>query len=199
MSHADVPMSSRHARGMPPPNKRPEGKLTFVGLPLEIQQQIVGHVGIHIPLLAASLMFKKMSRKDLFAFQRLSPDSLSLANARIYRNLDLNLTNSNEDDNGLPFTHAADTLHNILASEQDYGKYIRSIRLGAMDDTIELAAGQPGRSDSLLMTRLLWDSKSDSSKLLNTALLLVARKTCKLEAFQSVSHTFVRFPDADNL
>lgn len=128
-----------------------------------------------------------MSRKDLFVFQRLSPDSFSLANAQIYRNLDLNLTNSNEDDNGLPFTHAADTLHNILASEQDYGKHIRSVRLGAMDDTIELAAGHPGRSDSLLMTRLLWDSKSDSSKLLNTALLLVARKTSKLEAFQSVS------------
>lgn len=181
---------------MPPPNKRPEGKLTFVGLPLEIQQQIVGHVSIYIPQLAASLKPSKMSRKDLFAFQRLSPDSLSLANARIYRNLDLNLTNSNEDDNGLPFTHAADTLHNILASEQDYGKHIRSIRLGAMDDTIELAAGQPGRSDSLLMTRLLWDSKSDSSKLLNTALLLVARKTCKLEAFQSVSHIFVHLLDA---
>jgi len=136
--------------------------------------------------LAAFLMFLQMSRKDLFVFQRLSPDCLSLASAEIYRRLDLNLTHSSDEDHGLSVSHAADTLHTILASEQDYGKHIRSFRLGAVDNISELTTGHTGRSDSLLMTRLLWDSKSDSSKFLNTALLLVVRKTTKLETFQSV-------------
>jgi len=197
MSCSDVPMSSRHTRSMPPPIRRPEGKLTFVGLPLEIQQQIVGHVNPWILQLVVSLTYLQMSRKDLFIFQRLSLESFSLANAQIYRNLDLNLSNSSEGDNGLPSTHAADTLHNILASDHDYGKHIKSIRLGATDDTIELPGGHIGRSDSFLMTRFCWDSKSDSSKLLNTALLLVARKTSKLEAFLSVPHIFVYLLDAD--
>ena len=38
--------------------------------------------------------------------------------------------------------------------------------------------------DQLLMTRLLWDSKTDPSKFLNTALLLMARKASILETFK---------------
>lgn len=126
-----------------------------------------------------------MSRKDLFVFQRLSSNCLALASAEIYQKLDLKLSNSGEEDD-VSNSHAADTLHTILASEHNYGKHIKSFRLEAKDDATELALAQPSRSDPLLMTRFCWDSKSDSSKFLNTALLLVARKTSKLETFQSV-------------
>lgn len=127
----------------------------------------------------------QMSRKDLFVFQRLSPNCLSLASAEVYRQLDLSLTNSGDEENNIANSRAADTLHAILASAQNYAKHIKSFRLEAIDDNIDYTAGHPARSDPLLMTRLLWDSKSDSSKFLNTALLLVARKTTQLETFQS--------------
>lgn len=126
-----------------------------------------------------------MNRKDLFIFQRLSPHCFSLANTEIYRNLDLNITNSGDEENGIPNSHAADALQTILASEHDYGQHIKSFRLGVSEDNVDILPGiHPGRSDPLLMTRLLWDSKSDSSKFLNTALLLVTRKASILETFQ---------------
>ena len=46
MSYSGVSVSNKYTSSMPPPIKRPKGKLTFVGLPLEIQQQIVGRVSI---------------------------------------------------------------------------------------------------------------------------------------------------------
>ena len=124
-----------------------------------------------------------MSRKDLFVFQRLSPHCFSLANAEIYRDLDLTLTNSGFEDSIGANSHAADALQTILASEHDYGQHIKHFRLGVFDDNVDIL-GHPGRSDPLLMTRLLWDSKSDSSKFLNTALLLMARKASIMETFQ---------------
>ena len=126
-----------------------------------------------------------MSRKDLFVLQRLSPDLFSLASAEIYRQVALSLTNSSDDEeNNLATSHAADTFHAILASSEDYASHIKDFRMDANDDGINFATGRPDRSDPLLMTRLLWDSKSDSSKFLNTALLLVVRKTTKLETFK---------------
>lgn len=116
----------------------------------------------------------------------MSPHFLSLANAEIYRDLDLKITNSGDDENGAPSSHAADALQTICASEHDYGQHIKSFRLGVNEDTIDFVPRSLGHvaHDPLLMTRLLWDSKSDSSKFLNTALLLVARKLRILETFQ---------------
>ncbi len=125
-----------------------------------------------------------MDRKDLFVLQRLSPHCFFLANAEIYRTLDLKLTNSGDDDNGIPSSHAAVALQTILTSEHDYGQHIKSFRLGVIDDNVEIHGAHPNRSDPLLMTRLLWDSKSDSSKFLNTALLLMTRKASIMENFQ---------------
>lgn len=117
----------------------------------------------------------------------MSPHFLSLASAEIYRDLDLKITNSADDENGVPSSHAADALQTICASEHDYGQHIKSFRLGVNEDSIEYmmprGLGHVGQ-DPFLMTRLLWDSKSDSSKFLNTALLLVARKLRILETFQ---------------
>ena len=125
-----------------------------------------------------------MNRKDRFVFQRLSPHCFSLANAEIYRILDLNLTNSGDDDSAGPSSHAADALQTILTSEYDYAQHIKSFRLGVNDDSLDILGGHSIHSDPLLMTRLLWDSKSDSSKFLNTALLLMARKANVMESFR---------------
>lgn len=116
----------------------------------------------------------------------MSPHFLSLASAEIYRDLDLKITNSGDEENGVPSSHAADALQTICASEHDYGQHIKSFRLGVHEDSIEYMPRNLGHvgQDPLLMTRLLWDSKSDSSKFLNTALLLVARKLRILETFQ---------------
>lgn len=126
-----------------------------------------------------------MDRKDLLAFQRLSRHCFFLASAEIYRELDLDLNSyAGDGDSGIPGSHAADALQTILTSEHDYGQHIKSFRLGVVDDRAEMLVGHPGRSDPLLLTRLLWDSKSDPSKFLNTALLLMARKASIIETFQ---------------
>ena len=127
-----------------------------------------------------------MTRKDLFSFQRVSPHFLSLASAEIYRELDLKITNSGDEENGGPSSHAADALQTVCSSEHDYGQHIKIFRLGVNEDNIEFVPRSMGHAaqDPFLMTRLLWDSKSDSSKFLNTALLLVARKLRILETFQ---------------
>ena len=125
-----------------------------------------------------------MDRKDLFTLQRLSPHCLYLASAELYRDLDLKLTNAGDDENSVSGSHAAIALQTILTSMNDYGRHIKNFRLGVLDDHLETFGGHLSRSDPLLMTRLLWDSKSDSSKFLNTALLLMTRKAKYMETFQ---------------
>ena len=116
-------------------------------------------------------------------FQRLSPYCLSLASAEIYRNLDLTLINPGEDETVSSSSHAAEVLHTILASEHDYGKHVKKFQLGVYDDVAATLGCSHNRSDPLMMTRLLWDSSSDSSKFLNTALLLMIRKASIMESF----------------
>ncbi|KAF6224284.1 hypothetical protein HO133_010859 [Letharia lupina] len=169
-SKSDMSGPSRRFKGKSVVMQRPEGRLYLLDLPLETQKQIIAQV----------------SRKDLFSFQRVSPHFLSLASAEIYRDLDLKITNSGDEENGVPSSHAADALQTVCASEHDYGQHIKSFRLGVNEDSIEYAPRSLGHvgQDPFLMTRLLWDSKSDSSKFLNTALLLVARRLRILETFQ---------------
>ena len=116
----------------------------------------------------------------------MSPHFLSLASAELYRDLDLKITNSGDEENASPSSHAADALQTICSSDHDYGQHIKSFRLGVNEDGIDFMPRSLGHvgQDPFLMTRLLWDSKSDSSKFLNTALLLVARKLRILETFQ---------------
>ncbi len=152
---------------------RPAGKLHLTDLPVETQSNIMGHV----------------NRKDLLNLQCVNSHFLALASAVIYRKLDLTLTNSGDEESVLPNSHAADALQTILASDYDYGKYIKTFRIGVAEEILELGSSLSNslRQDPLLMTRLLWDSKSDSSKFLNTALLLMARKASILETFQWVN------------
>ena len=126
-----------------------------------------------------------MDRKNLLVFQHLSRHCFSLASAEIYRDLDLDLnSHAGDGEAALVGLHAADALQTILTSDHDYGQHIKSFRLGIFDDRTEMGVGHPSRSDPLLLTRLLWDTKSDPSKFLNTALLLTARRAKTMETFQ---------------
>ena len=128
-----------------------------------------------------------MDRIDLFNLQVLSRHFQSLASELLYRYLDFNIISSESEDNGNRASKAADALQTILASEHDYGQHIKSFRMGAVGDKTLVALPNrhnQGFEDQLVMTRLLWDSKADPSKFLNTALLLMARKATILETFK---------------
>ena len=151
----------------------PAEPLHLTDLPIETQSNIIEYV----------------SRKDLLNIQCVNKHFRALANAVIYRALDLTLTNSGDDESGLPLSHAADAIHTILTNdESNYGQYIKSFRIGVAEDILDPGTSLSNslRQDPLLMTRLLWDSKSDSSKFLNTSLLLVIRQASMLETFQWV-------------
>ncbi len=186
-STQDFPQPTRRLDSVAVGGERPHGKLEFVHLPLETQKQIIRHVSIRLLLWQRYLMrICQVNWKDLFTLQRLSPHFFYLATAEIYRDLNLNITNSGDEELGLPRTHAAEALQTILASEHDYGSHIKTLRIGVAEENVEQNTNiaSAHRNDHLLMTRLLWDSKSDSSKFLNTSLLLVARKATILETFQ---------------
>lgn len=186
-SSQDFPQPTGQRGGVSPGGKKPHRKLEFVHLPLETQKQIIRQVSIRLLVWQSNLMRTcQVNWKDLFTLQRVSAPFFYLATAEIYRDLNLNITNSGDEELGLPRTHAAEALQTILASEHDYGSHIKSLRIGVAEDNIEqnTSLANSHRNEHLLMTRLLWDSKSDSSKFLNTSLLLVARKAWKLETFQ---------------
>ena len=129
----------------------------------------------------------QIGRRDLFSLLTLNSHFHGLASAEIYRSLDFNIISSETEDLGNSTSHAADALQTILASNYDYGQHIKSFRMGAVADRFMAASHSRHHSaydDPLLMTRLLWDSKTDPSKFLNTALLLMARKTRILETFK---------------
>jgi len=114
--------------------------------------------------------------------QTLSQQLHSLASAELYRNLDFNLADETNESSGIA-SRAAEALQTILASEHDYARYVKSFRLGFTDDK---PSSRPTMStfDSYQMTQLLWDSKKEPSKFLNTAILLMARKASILETFK---------------
>lgn len=186
-SSQDFSQPTRRQGGVSLGGEKPHRKVEFIHLPLETQKQIIRHVSIRLLVWQPNLMRTcQVNWKDLFTLQRVSAPFFYLATAEIYRDLNLNITNSGDEELGLPRTHAAEALQTILASEHEYGSHIKTLRIGVAEDNVEqnTSLANSHRNEHLLMTRLLWDSKSDSSKFLNTSLLLVARKACKLETFQ---------------
>lgn len=129
----------------------------------------------------------QVGRKDLFSLQTLNVHFHGLASAEIYRALNFNVISSEAEDLGNPASRAADALQSILASEYDYGQHVKSFRMGAVAErciVLPHSRHHGAYDDQLLMTRLLWDSRADPSKFLNTALLLLARKASMLETFK---------------
>ena len=120
--------------------------------------------------------------------QTVSRQFHALASAEIYRSLDFNIVSTETEDFSVPMSRASDALQTILTSEHDYARHIKSFHLGAIPGGL-LSAGSRPRDvleDQLIMTRLLWDSKADSSKLLNTTILLMTRGASMLETFKYV-------------
>ena len=114
-----------------------------------------------------------MTNKDLVALLRVSQHFFSLASAEIYRELDFNFVSS-DVDSGTPTSRTADALQTIVTSKFVYGGLIRSFRLGVLEESDH---------NALLMSRVLWDSVADPSKVLNTLILLMLRGTSLLESF----------------
>lgn len=138
----------------------------------------------------------QVGRKDLFSLQILNRHFRGIASAEIYRALDFNIISSETEDVGNPASRAADALQTILTSDYDYGQHIKSFRMGAVADkhlAVPHSRHHGAYDDTLLMTRLLWGSKTDPSKFLNTALLLMARKACILETFKYALYRYLRF------
>lgn len=91
--------------------------------------------------------------------------------------MDFNFTASDTLSSGAPTSRIAEAVQAIVASDRDYGQHIKSFRLGIAEDTSH---------NALLMSRVLWDSVADPSKVLNTLILLVIRKAGMMETFQYV-------------
>lgn len=119
----------------------------------------------------------QVSTADLLSLQRVSHHFFSLATAEIYRDLDFNFTSSDALHNGTPHSRTADAVQTVVASDRNYGLHIRSFRLGISEET---------SNNALLMSRVLWDSAADPSKVLNTVILLMVRQAGMMESFQWV-------------
>lgn len=117
----------------------------------------------------------------------MSQHFFALASSEIYRVLDFN--SASADDNGAPISRVADALQTIVASDLDYGQHIRTFRLGLSEEN---------SSNALILSRVLWDSVADPSKVLNTLILLMVRKATVLESFLYVLGHF-RFASKDAL
>lgn len=114
-----------------------------------------------------------MDQQDLLSLLRVSRHFFSLAGAEIYRVLDFNFASS-EIDSGAPISRTADALQAVVASDREYGIHIRSFRLGVSEENSH---------NALLMSRVLWDSVADPSKVLNTLILLMVKKASMMESF----------------
>ncbi|KAL8872709.1 MAG: hypothetical protein Q9174_001709 [Haloplaca sp. 1 TL-2023] len=132
----------------------PSSKSPFLDLPLETQ--------------------KHLSHRDLLSNLTVSPHFFSLASAQLYRVVDFKLTNSDVGDDAGSSMRTAEALQTIVASDHNYGQYIKSFRMTMVDDNNQTTA---------VMSRFLWDKSNFASKILNTSLLLLIKKSTMLESF----------------
>lgn len=72
------------------------------------------------------------------------------------------------------FTRLADALHTFATSEHDYGQYVKFF-------TLELSERDSDEIQKKVLSK--YHFEEESTKLLNTALLLMLRKTVTLESF----------------
>ncbi|KAI4218612.1 MAG: hypothetical protein L6R36_008861 [Xanthoria steineri] len=130
----------------------------FLDLPVETQKQA----------------FTYLSHPDLLKTLRVSSQFFALACAQLYRDLDFKLSNSDAHDGSSSGIQTAEALQTIIASDYNYGQYIKSFRLTMVDDNSQTSA---------VMSRFLWDRAGFASKALNVSLLLLVKKATMLESF----------------
>lgn len=171
--------SSKRPQRMAASKAPQKGKLTFIDLPLETQKNICRYVrlGTLQQVEDRADNTSQVDQQDLLALLRVSRHFFSLAGAEIYRVLDFNFASS-DVDSGAPISRTADALQAVVASDREYGLHIRSFRLGVSEENSH---------NALLMSRVLWDSVADPSKVLNTLILLMVKKAGMMESFLYVS------------
>ncbi|KAL8997797.1 MAG: hypothetical protein Q9169_003046, partial [Polycauliona sp. 2 TL-2023] len=130
----------------------------FLDLPLETQKNV----------------FIYLSHQDLLRSLRVSSQFFALACAQLYRDLDFKLSNSDAHDGSSSGIQTAEALQTIIASDYNYGQYIKTFRLTMVDDNSQTSA---------VMSRFLWDRAGFASKALNVSLLLLVKKATMLESF----------------
>ncbi|KAL8914826.1 MAG: hypothetical protein Q9171_000662 [Xanthocarpia ochracea] len=129
---------------------------------------------LDLPLETQKHAFTYLSHQDLLKALRVSSQFFALACAQLYRDLDFKLTNSDAHDESSSSMRTAEALQTIIASDYNYGQYIKSFRLTMVDDNSQTSA---------VMSRFLWDRAGFASKTLNTSLLLLVKKATMLESF----------------
>lgn len=146
----------------------------FLDLPLETQKHIFTYVSDGRCSLPSELIGIQLSHKDLLSNLTVSPHFFTLACAQLYRVVDFKLTNSDTGDDAGSSMRTAEALQTIVASDYNYGQYIKSFRITMVDDNTQTSA---------VMSRFLWDKANFASKILNTSLLLLIKKSTMLESF----------------
>ena len=147
---------------MAPPTKR-----SFIDLPVETQKEI----------------FSFVRKKDLLVAQHASASLHPLASARLYRDLKFTFTFPGEGYPSAVSHHKSEfrlpeALHTFLTSDHDYAQYVRSFSLFLPEQQTE-------ENSRKAVSR--YHVEEEANKLLNTTLLVMLRKTTKLETFMQVS------------
>ncbi|KAL8859564.1 MAG: hypothetical protein Q9178_003963 [Gyalolechia marmorata] len=84
---------------------------------------------LDLPLETQKHAFTYLSHQDLLKALRVSSQFFALACAQLYRDLDFKLTNSDAHDESSSSMRTAEALQTIIASDYNYGQYIKSFRL----------------------------------------------------------------------
>ncbi|KAL8879619.1 MAG: hypothetical protein Q9198_002806 [Flavoplaca austrocitrina] len=129
---------------------------------------------LDLPVETQKHAFTYLNHHDLINTLRVSSQFFALACAQLYRDLDFKLSNSDAHDGNSSGIQTAEALQTIIASDYNYGQYIKSFRLVMVDDISQTSA---------VMSRFLWDKAGFASKALNVSMLLLVKKAIMLESF----------------
>ncbi|KAL8674470.1 MAG: hypothetical protein Q9168_001135 [Polycauliona sp. 1 TL-2023] len=161
------------------PRKRRRNALTVLQLPPRFSNMAAASNTtpkrfLDLPLETQKHAFVYLSHQDLLKTLRVSSQFFALACAQLYRDLDFKLSNADGHDGSSSGIQTAEALQTIIASDYNYGQYIKSFRLTMVDDNSQTSA---------VMSRFLWDRAGFASKALNVSLLLLVKKATMLESF----------------
>ena len=114
----------------------------------------------------------------------------SLASAELYRLLNFDISCVHADEIEDPSSRAADALQTINTSQYNYAQHVKCFKITHKYSTPVLSSA-PHYADPLVRVRSVFDSSSDASKLLSTAILQMVRQASALESFMLVSKKVV--------
>ncbi|KAK3398617.1 hypothetical protein B0T20DRAFT_392998 [Sordaria brevicollis] len=130
---------------------------SLLGMPAEIQQQIVSHCG----------------QPDLICFALVSKHCRDLAASELYRQFHIVFPDEDDPAFDSPIDGLAGGLDTFVTSDYDYAKYLRDISLDSLSAGLK---GEAAYKDYLF--------NNSCGKFMNTLLLLTLRKAKGLESFK---------------